>query len=77
MACQGINIWGVITPNQPELKNALNSISLIMDISDIGLDIALNFVNDSGKPFKCTNNATADYYTITKSLNLFDQAVKV
>ena len=48
-----------------------------MDISDIGLDIGLNFVNDSGKPFKCTNDPTSDYYTITKSLNLFGQAVKV
>ncbi len=67
----------MITPNQPDLKNALNSISLIMDISDIGLDIGLNFVNDSGKPFKCTNDPTSDYYAITKSLNLFGQAVKV
>lgn len=77
MGCQGVNIWGVVQPDQKELRNAISSLSLLLDIADIGINSTLQLVADDGKVFKCTNNPLNDYYTLTKNLNILAEASKV
>lgn len=77
MGCQGVNVWGVVQPDQKELRNAISSLSLLLDIADIGINSTLQLVGDDGKVFKCTNNPLNDYYTLTKSLNILVEASKV
>jgi hypothetical protein len=77
LGCQGFNIWGVIQPNDTEIRSAISSLSLLIDISDMAINSTLQLFYDDGKVFKCTNNPVEDYYTLTKQLNLLDQAKKV
>jgi hypothetical protein len=77
LACQGLNIWGVIQPDTSELRNAMSSLSLIFDLADIAANSTLLLVNDDGSKFNCTNNPLADYYSLTKSLKILDLASTV
>jgi hypothetical protein len=77
LGCQGFNIWGVIRPNDTEIRSAISSLSLFIDISDMAINSTLQLFYDDGKVFKCTNNPIEDYYTLTKQLNLLEQAKKV
>lgn len=77
MACQGVNVWGAVQPDQKEMRNAVSSLSLLIDIADLSVNTTLQLVNDDGVVFKCTNDPLLDYYNLTKKLNILDQASKV
>jgi hypothetical protein len=66
-----------VQPNNPELRNAVNSLSLLLDIADIAANSTLQLVNDDGRVFQCTNNPLVDYYDLTKSLKILEEANKV
>ncbi len=72
-----MNIWGVVQPSNPDLKNAVNSLTLLIDIADIAANSTLQLVNDDGNVFQCTNNPLIDYYDLTKSLKILEEAEKV
>lgn len=77
LACQGLNIWGVIQPETQELRNSMSSLSLIFDVIDLAENATLKLVVDDGTKFNCTNNPLNDYYALTKSLKILEQATKV
>ena len=77
MGCQAVNIWGVLQPDDPDVRQTISSLSLLIDIADIAANSTLQLVNDDGKVFQCTNNPLNDYYSLTKSLNILEVASKV
>jgi len=77
LGCQGLNVWGVIEPDQPDLGLAMSSIQLILDIAELSLNATLNLVDDTSNVFKCTSNPLDDYYKLTKNLNVFSFAAQM
>ena len=67
----------MVQPNNRDVKSAVNSLSLLIDIADIAANSTLQLINDDGKVFQCTNNPLNDYYSLTKSLNILEEASKV
>ncbi len=70
LGCQGLNIWGVVTPKDRELRRAMSNLQLIFDIGDLVLDTTLKFVDKDINAFTCTNNPLDDYYRLTKNMNI-------
>jgi len=78
LGCQGLNLWGVIKPDQPDLDLAMSSMQLILEITELALNATLNLVDDSSlNVFKCSNNPLDDYYKLTKNLNVFSFAAQM
>ena len=55
----------------------MSSLQLLLDIGALGLNATLALVEDKSKVFTCTNNPLADYYALTKSLNVIDFVASV
>jgi len=71
-------MWGIIQPNQKEIRNLMSSASILIDIGDLILNASLKLVdNDDGSSFECTNNPINDYYRLTKNLNIVSTISKV
>ena len=77
LGCEGLNIFKVIQPNQKELKNLIDSASLILEIVDIMLSTSLQLAHDNGSLFECTNNPIIDYHNLTNNLNVASLLKKV
>lgn len=77
LACHGFNVWGAVQPDLKEMRNAISSLSLIIDIAYLTVNTTLQLVQDDGVVFKCSNDIFMDYFTLTKRLNLLDTAAKV
>lgn len=77
MACHAFNVWGAVQPELKEMRNAISSLSLIVDIAFLSVNTTLQLVNDDGVVFRCTNDPFMDYYSLTKSLNILDTASKI
>ncbi len=72
-----MNIWGAVEPKNKEIRNAISSLSLIMENTELVTDTLLKLVYDDGSVFKCTNDPFLDYYNLTKTLNILQVAAKV
>lgn len=77
MGCEGLNLWGILQPDQKDIKNLMNSISLLIDIADLALNTSLQLAYDDGTQFECSNNPINDYHNLTKNLNVISIATKV
>lgn len=79
LACQSINIWAVIQPDQPDLINTARTATQLIDLADLLVNSSLQLIEDDGndEPFVCTNDPFADYYSLTKNLNVVELVDKV
>lgn len=59
------------------MRNSVSSLSLIIDLANLGLNTTLQLIDDDGSVFECSNDPLMDYYSLTKRLNLIDQVSKV
>jgi hypothetical protein len=72
-----LNIWGAVDPRSKDVRNAISSLSLIMENAELVTDTLLKLVYDDGSVFQCTNDPFLDYYNLTKTLNILQEAAKV
>jgi hypothetical protein len=70
-------MWGVIQPDQKEIRNLMSSASILIDIGDLMLNASLQLIDNDGSSFECTNNPINDYYRLTKNLNVVSTVSKV
>ncbi|CAF0899716.1 unnamed protein product, partial [Brachionus calyciflorus] len=77
LACHGFNVWGAVQPDLKESRNAISSLSIIIDLAFLAVNTTLQLVIDDGNVFRCTNDPFMDYYTLTKSLSLLETAAKL
>ena len=70
-------MFGVVQPNQKDLRNIMSSVSLIIDLADVMLNASVQLTRDDGSAFECTNNPINDYHTLTKNLNVVSILKKV
>lgn len=80
LACQAVNIVGVVQPEQPDIQEAVKTTSQLIEIFQLVVNSTLQLVvNDdlSAETFTCTSNPFADYYTLTKNVNVVELVSKV
>ena len=52
----------------------MSSMSLLLDLADLGMEATLRLAEDGENKFKCTSNPLDDYYQLTKNLNVLQFA---
>ena len=80
LACQAVNILGVVQPDQADIRETVTTTAQLIDISKLLVNSTLQLIINNAEdpsPFTCTSNPFSDYYTLTKNVNVVDLVSKV
>lgn len=79
LACQAVNILGVIQPEQPDIHETVTTVSQLIEMSQVLVNSSLQLMlnDESSVPFSCTSDPFADYHSLTKHVNMVDLVFKL
>lgn len=79
LACQAVNVLGVMQPEQPDIRETMRTVSQLIEMSKVLANSTLQLMlnDESSVPFSCTSDPFADYKSLTKHVNMVDLVFKV
>lgn len=79
LACQAINVLGVLQPNQSDIRETVTTVSQLIEMSQVLMNSTLQLMlnDESSATFSCTSDPFVDYNALTKHVNIVNIVFKV